>query len=175
MSGTVDLHVERVKRTEPHVILDGVTVWLDESREGVPVDVWRIDGLHYRENVVDEAGAGVAVLAAVWESLLQHHPEMADAWLRDRVAERAAQPAPAPTSGDVWQELIEAEADPALRTLYVDRRAVGVARYGVPLQRDNGRDTARDLREELLDGMAYAQALGRPDVVAALRALLDTP
>ena len=82
------------------------------------------------------------------------------------------QPSPTPASGDVWAELIDAEPNPALRALYADRRALGIARYGVPLQRGNGRDTARDLREELLDGMAYARALGDAEAVEVLRGLL---
>ncbi len=73
------------------------------------------------------------------------------------------QPPPTPSSGDLWLTVI---AD------MHERRKVGIERYGVPLQRDNGRDTARDYREELLDAMAYAQALLRPADVAVLRSLL---
>lgn len=82
------------------------------------------------------------------------------------------QPAPSGGEGDVWAELIGAETDPALRALYIQRRGVGIDRYGTPLRRGNGRDTYRDLREELLDATAYAQALHRPSMVEQLRWLL---
>jgi len=38
-----------------------------------------------------------------------------------------------------------------------ERRSVGLKRYGKPLQAFNGRDAARDLEDELLDGAAYAR------------------
>jgi hypothetical protein len=38
-----------------------------------------------------------------------------------------------------------------------ERTAVGVARYGRALCADNGRDAVRDLREELLDALQYAE------------------
>jgi len=81
----------------------------------------------------------------------------------------APQPDPLPAEGDVWAELIDGEPVAELRALYMDRRALGIERYGVPLQRGNGRDHRADLLQELLDGMAYAQAAGLPSVVAALR------
>lgn len=37
------------------------------------------------------------------------------------------------------------------------RRRIGIARYGRPLQAHNGRDALRDLREELLDALAYSE------------------
>lgn len=75
-------------------------------------------------------------------------------------------------SGDAWQELIDAERDPVLRDLMIARRQVGIERYGVPLQRDNGRDMMQDCREELLDAMAYAQALRWHAAVPVLRMML---
>lgn len=88
---TVDLHVERVTRTtEPHVMLDGVSVWLGETEAGATcVDVWSIGAVRYQSGVVDEAGAQVAVLAAVWEMLVRDHPDEAEAWMRARVADLA--------------------------------------------------------------------------------------
>lgn len=83
------------------------------------------------------------------------------------------QPPPTPSTGDVWQELIDVETDPALRELMIARRQLGIERYGTPLQRGNGRDAERDYREELLDAMVYAQALGRTGNAAVLRALLS--
>jgi hypothetical protein len=37
----------------------------------------------------------------------------------------------------------------------IRRNALGIERYGVPLQPDNGRDSILDALEELLDGSAY--------------------
>ena len=82
------------------------------------------------------------------------------------------QPAPKPAHGDVWIELIQAETNPELRPLMEARRELGIARYSVPLQRDNGRDHLFDLQEELLDAMAYAQAANADLVVDAVRQLL---
>jgi hypothetical protein len=82
------------------------------------------------------------------------------------------QPQPSASTGDVWQELIDVEPDRLLRSWFEVRRAVGIERYGVPLQRDNGRDPRRDLREELLDALAYAQQCSLPAVVGLLRGLL---
>ncbi len=81
----------------------------------------------------------------------------------------APQPDPLPAEGDVWAELIDGEPVAELRALYRDRRTLGIERYGVPLQRGNGRDHRADLLQELLDGMAYAQAADLPRVAAALR------
>lgn len=82
------------------------------------------------------------------------------------------QPAPTPGTGDVWQEIIDGEPLAVLRELYEARRALGVERYGTPLQRDNGRDTARDLEEELLDALAYATALEWWGVATVIRVVL---
>lgn len=41
------------------------------------------------------------------------------------------------------------------------RRDVGIERYGMPLQPMNGRDFARDLREELADALCYLDGLDR--------------
>jgi hypothetical protein len=69
------------------------------------------------------------------------------------------QSAPLPGTGDVWQEVIDGlDLDDPIRPICVARRALGVARYGTPLQRGNGRDHLRDALEEALDLMAYLQA-----------------
>lgn len=39
------------------------------------------------------------------------------------------------------------------------RMQLGIERYGVALQPDNGRDTLRDLYEELLDAAIYTRTL----------------
>lgn len=62
-------------------------------------------------------------------------------------------PQPDPKPNDlpaVWDLVI---ADMAAR----DR--TGAQRYGTRLQPDNGRDTLRDLYEELLDAAVYARTL----------------
>jgi hypothetical protein len=41
----------------------------------------------------------------------------------------------------------------------MERRALGIQRYGRPLQTFNGRDPVRDLLDELLDGATYAQQI----------------
>lgn len=49
--------------------------------------------------------------------------------------------------------------------LFVDmgeRRAQGLARYGTPLQYDNGRDHWTDAYQEFLDGVAYLHAARAP-------------
>jgi hypothetical protein len=59
------------------------------------------------------------------------------------------------------------------------RALAGVERYGVALHTHNGRDSVRDLREELLDALQYlAQAhtegrISTPLYVPALEALLS--
>lgn len=88
------------------------------------------------------------------------------------IAVEVQQPVPSGGEGDCWQELIDAADHPALRALYVERRDLGIARYGQPLRRGDGRDEVRDLREELLDAMVYAQRLRRDSMVRTLEGLL---
>lgn len=68
------------------------------------------------------------------------------------------QPDPRHADGDVWAEIIATTEDEQLRSLYVERRVQGLARYGVPLQRDNGRDHYADAVQELADAVVYLQA-----------------
>ena len=85
------------------------------------------------------------------------------------MAERAGprrQAAPTPGDGDVWAEVItelEQQGRTPARVLLLmrERRQVGIDRYGMPLQRGNGRDAERDLLEELLDAVAYSALCGR--------------
>lgn len=56
------------------------------------------------------------------------------------------QPPPLASSGDVWQLVM---ADMA------DRRNVGIQRYGMPLQPNNGRDALVDAYQEALDLAVY--------------------
>ena len=106
-----------------------------------------------------------------------------------------AKPEPQPTesTGDVWAEIIGqrrvwtilAESfggsidGIAARKRVIGameaRRNFGIEKYGTPLQRDNGRDTLNDCRDEALDLRAYAHMLPEPKrakVVAMADALL---
>jgi hypothetical protein len=60
-------------------------------------------------------------------------------WIHD-------QPAPSPSSGDVWL-LVIADME--------ERRRVGIKRYGTPLQPGNGRDALADAYAEALDLAVY--------------------
>lgn len=83
------------------------------------------------------------------------------------------QPPPTPGAGDVWQHMIEtlaaeglyADLVPAMR----ERRELGIARYGTPLQIHNSRDHRIDAMQELLDAAVYLWAAG--DVSDARRCL----
>ena len=43
----------------------------------------------------------------------------------------------------------------------LDRKRIGIERYGTPLQPFNGRDSSRDLYEELLDAAVYVKTLSK--------------
>lgn len=68
------------------------------------------------------------------------------------------QPDPLTGTGDVWAEVLATTTDRALRELYQERRAQGIARYNTPLQRNNGRDHYADAIQELADAVVYLQA-----------------
>ena len=78
------------------------------------------------------------------------------------------QPPPTAGHGDVWLDVVEAMPGVGLMPrgpLMVDmmqRRAQGLARYGTPLQYDNGRDHWVDAYQEYLDGVAYLWAARAP-------------
>jgi hypothetical protein len=83
----------------------------------------------------------------------------------DPVPERAGragdQPLPTPGSGDVIQALVDRQ-----QARLLERRAVGIRRYGSPLQVFNGRDVYRDAGDEALDLAAYLeQAAQEQDAV----------
>ena len=81
------------------------------------------------------------------------------------------EPPPTPGTGDLWLDVIERTTDPVLRELYVARRAQGLARYGVPLQRDNGRDHLRDAVQEAVDLVVYLEAAQQPQLQAEAEGL----
>lgn len=62
-----------------------------------------------------------------------------------------AQPPPRPNNLPAVWDLVVAEMQ--------QRDQVGRDRYGVPLQPHNGRDSLRDLYEELLDAVVYCRQL----------------
>lgn len=68
------------------------------------------------------------------------------------------QPHPLHATGDVWAEVLATTTNERLRALYTERREQGIARYGTPLQRDNGRSHYADAVQELADAVVYLQA-----------------
>jgi len=80
------------------------------------------------------------------------------------------QPPPTPGTGDVWRELIDATGTmhPRLVPMMEERRQLGIDRYGMPLQRDNGRDHLADAKQELLDAAVYLWAAGRESTAMAI-------
>lgn len=63
----------------------------------------------------------------------------------------ADQPSPAPNDRPAVWDLVAAD--------FAARDRLGQERYGTRLQPFNGRDTLRDLFEELMDACVYARAL----------------
>ena len=84
----------------------------------------------------------------------------------------AEQPVPVHADGDVWAEVIAETTEPRLLALYIERRAQGVERYGVPLQRDNGRDHSADAVQELVDAVVYFRAGNRLKAQSLVEAVL---
>jgi hypothetical protein len=84
------------------------------------------------------------------------------------------EPPPSPGRGDVWLDAIEILRDGVcpqdLIELCKERRAFGIAKYGTPLQYDNGRDPVNDAMQELLDLIAY---LTQADKVELLPLVVD--
>lgn len=65
------------------------------------------------------------------------------------------QPPPKPAKGDLWLDVIRDMEE---------RRLVGIARYGRPLQPGNGRDPLVDAYQEALDLAVYLrQAIAERD------------
>lgn len=99
------------------------------------------------------------------------------------LAEALPEPAPKEAEGDLWADLMRQRWFPAgLRQEAEARRLLGIARYGRPLQADNGRDHLRDCLDEMLDGAVYAYAVGEYGLVgqilnsaAYVQRLMGTP
>ena len=90
----------------------------------------------------------------------------------------APQPPPLPATGDLWGDLIaELPAGSPLRPLFEARRQFGIAKYGVPVQRGNGRNFAADALQEALDLLVYLRGANLPDmegpVLSMIRQLAD--
>lgn len=80
---------------------------------------------------------------------------------RAQLAALSAQPDPIPDTGDVWAEVIaDTPTTDPLYPLFLERRRMGIAKYGTPLGRGNGRDFRADAIQEAMDGIAYARGLG---------------
>jgi hypothetical protein len=88
---------------------------------------------------------------------------VAESQLRERPGD---QPLPVPNDGPSMHDLVckDVEGWPAprpeieaIRTLMIERKRLGLQRYGSLLQAGNGRSWQRDLREELADAAVYAR------------------
>lgn len=108
-----------------------------------------LSGLNGRTSCCDRSGpllgAGARVTLIPDEVTCPHYVRRPEPTLRLREGD---QPLPTPNDEpDVQSQLIgEIEG----------RRALGIQRYGTALQPFNGRDSLRDLLDELLDGATYA-------------------
>jgi len=76
---------------------------------------------------------------------------------------------PQPGRGDMWQQVLDryqAQLQPAVLELFRQRRELGISKYGTVLQAHNGRSIFKDLVQETLDRIAYAEqaATERPEL-----------
>lgn len=96
------------------------------------------------------------------------------------------QPLPVPNDGASMHDLVAADLDgwpapqpdiEAVRALLLERKRIGLERYGSLLQAGNQRDWRRDLREEVADAAVYArqglEELGDEDVDGVLAQVYD--
>lgn len=114
-------------------------------------------------SIPSSTGSVNDVLAAIGNALVRqagnHRKRARRSLALADALDPARQPDPVAGEGDVWAEIIAGLPPGPLRDAATARRQLGIDRYGVPLQRNNGRDTARDMLEEALDCMAYACAI----------------
>lgn len=92
-------------------------------------------------------------------------PDIHAAQLHALGARLAEQPAPQPSTGDLWADVIERTEHPTLRALYEARRQQGIERYGTPLQRGNGRDFLSDALQEACDLVVYLEGTEDRDLI----------
>lgn len=106
----------------------------------------------------EESGEGLPIVALSTECLIQALPGLeGKAEQGMALSSVAPEPAPSPGTGDMWAEIL-AVLPPILERLrphLVARREMGIQKYGVPLQRDNGRDAKMDEAQEHLDAAVY--------------------
>jgi len=76
------------------------------------------------------------------------------------------EPLPKKGYGDCWMELIASLPNyfHDIKPMCIARRQFGLEKYGTVLQHDNGRDSLKDVTEELLDGAVYAYRSARLDI-----------
>lgn len=89
------------------------------------------------------------------------------------------QPAPQPGRGDMWQQVIErysANIHPSIIELFRQRSEQGKAQYGTPLQAGNGRSIFKDLADETLDRIVYAEqaATERPELAEVMLGIQES-
>lgn len=86
---------------------------------------------------------------------------------------------PQPGRGDMWQQVLDryqAQLQPAVLELFRQRRELGIAKYGTVLQADNGRSIFKDLVQETLDRIAYAEqaATERPELADVMLGIQES-
>lgn len=99
--------------------------------------------------------------------------------LDDHVSLTGQQAAPRPGRGDMWQQVIEryvGKIQPALLEVFRQRREMGLAKYGTPLQAGNGRSVFKDLAGETLDRIVYAEqaATERPELAEVMLGIQES-
>jgi hypothetical protein len=65
-------------------------------------------------------------------------------------------------------EIVPLPATERVRAALLERKELGIERYGVPLSFSMTHVGAKDLEEEILDGIVYARHIGRLDICRKL-------
>ena len=93
--------------------------------------------------------------------------------MTDTPSEAAARYAGTTDPNDVVMDLLRRYDFDKFETLaLLERRRIGIERYGAPLKFDTPVDLEAYLVEELLDAVVYAHALHRADLVEKLLSVL---
>lgn len=130
--------------------------WLNDRKRAIERAEAKLSTLATLERKIRK-GAATEAEHEAYRRLDTEAPTSLDVVRRERALD--PQPAPVPAQGDVWAEIIaELPKGHVLRPLAIARRQQGIERYGVPLQRDNGRDHLMDALQEALDLMVYLRA-----------------
>lgn len=134
--------------------------WLNDQEREISKSEAQLAELATLERKIRK-GAATEAEHEAYRRLDAEAPASLDVVRKERVLD--PQPAPVPAEGDVWAEIIaELPEGHVLRPLAIERRQQGIDRYGVPLQRDNGRDHLMDALQEALDLMVYLRACDGP-------------